>query len=506
MHIFCAQLVTETNTFCATPTGTAAFAVQGLYHGNASLVAPDGAGAIMQALRGWITDDGHRMTESLCAYAEPAGVTLRATYESLRDEILADLDAAMPVDAVLLVLHGAMVAEGYDDCEGDLLARIRARVGPDVPVGAELDLHCHLSASMLEHANVLVAFKEYPHTDFLARCRELYQLLLATAEGRIHPVTAHVDCRMVGLWHTTSEPMRAFVQRMRACEALPGVLSVSLGHGFPWGDVPDAGAKLWVVTNQDLPLAQQLASQLGQAFWAMRDAVAPPVLTLDDALDAALACKEGPVVIADVADNPGGGAPGDSTFVLRRLLERGIGNAALGVLYDPGAVQICHDAGVGATLMLRVGGKHGPASGDPIDLCVTVRALAPGHSQSMFGTRAALGDGVWLEIMDERVRDLHLVLVSARSQVFAPDAFQGLGLDALARHIVVVKSTQHFHAAFAPLAASVLYAATPGAIRPDFAAIAYRRRRLDYWPRQPDPHCGAWSTCGATNPLTEALV
>jgi len=488
MKFFCAQLATETNTFCAVPTGWAGFTEHGLYHGDASSRAATGAGAVLHGLRGWIEAGGHQMIESLCAFAEPSGLTLRATYEALRDEVLCDLQQALPVDAVLLVLHGAMVADGYDDCEGDLIERVRAIVGETVPIGVELDLHCHLSADMVRHANLLVAYKEYPHTDYLERCHELYTLLLATASGKVYPVTAVFDCCMVGLWHTTSEPMRAFVRRMQEYERHEGVLSISLGHGFPWGDVPDAGAKLWVITDGDHALAQALAEQLGREFWSMREAALPPMLSLDEALNLALASNAGPVVLADVADNPGGGAPGDSTFVLRRMLERGIGSAVVGILFDPGAVQICCDAGVGATLALRVGGKIGPASGDPLDLLVTVRTVKNAHTQDMFGTRASLGTAIWLELCGQAPPDLHLVLCSVRSQVFSPDAFSALGLDVMARKIVVVKSTQHFHAAFAPLATRVIYAATPGAISPNFASIAYKRRSLSYWPRVANPH------------------
>ncbi|WP_174246526.1 M81 family metallopeptidase, partial [Burkholderia sp. L27(2015)] len=139
--------------------------------------------------------------------------------------------------------------DGYDDCEGDLVAHIRRIVGPDVIIGIELDLHCHYTELMHRSTDVIIAFKEYPHIDTEERGRELYRLLVDAASGRIRPVTAVFDCKMVGLWHTTREPMKSFVQRLQAVESQAGVLSVSLGHGFPWGDVPEAGARLWVVTD-----------------------------------------------------------------------------------------------------------------------------------------------------------------------------------------------------------------------------------------------------------------
>ena len=486
MKLFIAHLATETNTFAAAPTGLGGFEEIGIFHGDASAREPDGAGAFMHYLRTLAEGEGHTVTESLCTLAQPAGRTVRHVYEALRDEILADLRAAMPVDAVQLLLHGAMAAEGIDDCEGDLLAHVRAITGPGVAIGAELDLHCHFTERMRASSDILIAFKEYPHIDTDARGEELYRLLVDTAAGRLRPVTAVFDCKMVGLWHTTREPMRSFVARMQAVEREPGVLSVSLGHGFPWGDVLEAGARLWVVTDNDPARAQALAEQLGREFWALRERVEPEACDIDEALAiAADTPGQGPVILADVADNPGGGAAGDSTFILRRLVERGVRGAVVGALWDLGAVHICKSAGVGAELQLRVGGKSGPASGAPLDLRVRVRAVVDHHSQGALGTRERLGAGVWLEVVDA---DIHIALCSIRTQTYGTDAFTGLGITLQDKALVVVKSTQHFHAAFSPLARRVLYVTTPGAMNFDFAAIDYRRRALDYWPRVADPH------------------
>jgi microcystin degradation protein MlrC len=488
MKLFIAHLATETNTFAAAPTGQGAFEEIGIFHGDASVRDPHGAGAFMRFLRDLAEADGHAVAESLCTLAQPGGRTVRHVYEALRDTILADLRAAMPVDAVQLLLHGAMAAEGYDDCEGDLAARIRDVVGPGVPIGLELDLHCHFTALMQASADVIIAFKEYPHIDTDERGRELYRILVDAAAGRVQPVTAVYDCRMVGLWHTTREPMQGFVRAMQAAECEPGVLSVSLGHGFPWGDVPEAGARLWVVTDGDHALASSVAARLGAAFWALRERIGAHVMGIDAALDAAgAAAAKGPAVLADVADNPGGGAAGDSTFILRRLVERGIGNTVVGALWDLGAIHVCKSAGEGARLDLRIGGKCGPASGLPVDLRVTVRAIVADHSQSALGTRERLGDCVWVEADN----GVHILLASIRTQTYGLDAFTGMGITLADKDLVVVKSTQHFHAEFAPIARHILYVSTPGAMDFDFAAIPYRLRSPDYWPRVADPHAAA---------------
>lgn len=485
MKFFIAHLATETNTFAAAPTGLGDYEEIGIFHGDASRRDPEGAGAFLRYLRGLVEADGGEVVESLCTLAQPGGRTLRHVYETLRDEILADLRAALPVDAVQLLLHGAMAADGYDDCEGDLAARIRELVGPGVPIGMVLDLHCHFTELMRTSSDVIVGLKEYPHIDTDERGRELYQILKATVTGRVRPVSAVFDCKMVGLWHTTREPMQGFVRRMQQAEREPGVLSVSLGHGFPWGDVPQAGAKLWVVTDNDPQLAATLARRLGAEFWALRTRIGPQVMEVDAALDlVATAAGEGPLVLADIADNPGGGAAGDSTFILRRIVERGIANVAIGAFWDLGAVHVCKSAGVGARIDLRIGGKCGPASGQPLDLRVTVRAVVANHTQSALGTRERLGDCVWVEAAN----GLHILLASIRTQTYGLDAFTGMGIGLVDKALVVVKSTQHFYAEFAPLARQVGYVTTPGAMSFDFAAIPYRLRSLDYWPRVADPH------------------
>jgi microcystin degradation protein MlrC len=382
----------------------------------------------------------------------------------------------------ILALHGAMAAEGYDDCEGDLLGRIRAIVGANVPIGAELDLHCHITDAMVRHATALVAYKEYPHVDIPQRADDLFRIAADAALGKTRPVMAAFDCRMIGTYRTTEQPLRGFVDRMLEREGRDGIISISLGHGFPWGDVADVGAKTLVVADGDAAKAERLARTLGEEFFAMREAVTARFLTMDEAIDRALAVDGGPVVIADVSDNAGGGAPGDATFFLRRLLDLGIRNAASGYYWDPMAVRACMEAGIGARFVLRVGGKCGVASGDPVDLTVMVRGLADGVTQRFGDAPVNMGEAAWVE-----AEGIDLVLTSLRTQVFHPEGMTKLGLDVAARKLVIVKSTQHFHAGFAPIARAVLYAAPPGALRSDFAAIPYTKLKTPYWPRSTDP-------------------
>ena len=486
MKLFIAGLATETNTFAPLPTGRAAFLAD--YSRRDGTNAPPSLSNIgLKAWREMAEADGHEVAESISTFAQPGGITLRNVYEDLRDTLLDDLRAAMPVDAVLLFMHGAMVAEGYDDCEGDTIERVRALVGPDVTIGVELDLHCHLTETMRRSSDVMVIYKEYPHTDIVDRARDLYPLVIGTAEKRIRPVMAYADCRMVSMWKTTREPLAGFVRRMLDLEGHDGILSVSFGHGFPYADVADVGAKMLVVADGDAAKAQALADDLAAEIWAMREEASTAFDSIDAAIDAALASDDSrPMVLADTADNAGAGAPSDNTAILARLVARHVKGAALGMIWDPGAVGICHEAGLGATFDLRIGGKCGVTSGDPVDLRVTVRGLSDDHSQGgLSGGRAHLGPAAWVE-----ADGIHIVLTHKRQQPFAPDAFTGLGLTLDDKRIVVVKSMQHFYAGFSPIASQVRYVSAPGAVPPDYGTIPYTKRDPNYWPRVTDPFAG----------------
>ncbi|MFN8528847.1 MAG: M81 family metallopeptidase [Anaerolineae bacterium] len=483
MKLFTACLSTETNTFSPIPTGLKSFAVT--RHGDYSTYPPFADSGVafwrkMATERGWDT------FESLIAAAEPAGKTLRYVYEKYRDEIVDDLKQAMPVDVVLLDLHGAMVAEGYDDCEGDLIESIRKVVGPSVPIGVELDLHCHITPLMMEQATVIITYKEYPHTDTFDRAVELFNIIADTAAGKVKPTMALYDTGMIGLYYPTQEPMKSYVDGMKELEKEPGVLSISLGHGFPWGDVPGLGTKTLVVTDNNAGRASELAEQLGRELYAMRSRAFPIFHTIDSGLDAALAITESPVVIADVSDNPGGGAPGDSTFVLKRMLERGITNAAVGCIYDPISVKLAFEAGIGGTFELRVGGKMGRMSGDPLDLMVTVTGLKEQAAQH-FGSEGAQVVMPMGDCAAVRASGIDIVLYSIRGQTFSPEVFSNVGIDPMQRHILIVKSTQHFYAAFSKIASKVLYIAAPGTTAPDFKSIPYEVASKNRFPMVDNP-------------------
>ena len=486
MKVFAGGIMTETNTFAPFPTGMADYQKVQAANYNPNNNGSDYGNAMdvwyqQTQQRGW------QFCPGLFAFAQPAGITPRPVYEALRDEMLADLQAAMPVDIVLLSLHGAMVAEGYDDCETDMIDRVRGIVGDTIPIGVELDLHCDLTDQMMAQADAIILYKEYPHTDVADRAIELFELIAQTKAGTIRPTMAAFDCKMLGFYLTPYQPMRDFVDKMMVRESQGDVLSLSLFHTFPWGDVPTQGVKMLAITDNDPALAAQVAEEYGRAFFALRHELIVPSLPMNEAIDKAMAHSGFPIVLADQADNAGGGAPSDSTFVLRELLQQGIINAALGMIWDPIAVRVAQAAGEGAQLDLRLGGKMGPMSGDPLDLRVTVTKLKENMVQLW-----PQGDNPPLKIPVGDAAALHcqgidIVINTVRGQVFSPMVFTELGIEASQRKLLVVKSTQHFYAGFEPIAANIIYMSAPGAIPPHFTEIPYQRVDTHKFPWLDDP-------------------
>lgn len=483
-RIFIATLGTETNTFASFPTGLAEFRDLWSEDGIASVGLSHGSAAAMhwldraQAL-GW------EVVEGLHARARPSGTTSKAAFETMRDRILSDLDAAGPVDAVLLSLHGAMVAEGYDDCEGDLVTRIRRMVGDRVRIGVELDLHAHIDATLVDAADIIVFYKTYPHIDQIERASDIFTLIERTLAGEIDPVMALFDCKVMGLFPVTRPgPMQGFVDAMHAAEGRDGILSLSLNHGFPWADVPLAGAKMLAIADGDSGLAHAAARDFGLRFYRDRAAAALPFTPFEDAIAESGKPGDKPLLLADTADQTGSGAPGDTVHVLRALIDAGIRNAAVVPIWDPLAVGVCFSAGVGATLTMRIGGKFEPQSGPPLDAEAEILFLKRDARQDQ---QAGIGSIAIGDIAVVRIEGIEVLLSSQRINVFMPGVFTDHGITIADKQVIAIKNLFKHTDVFAPLVRDQLYVATPGASNPDWTALPFERLPRPIWPLDDDP-------------------
>ena len=481
--LFFASLSTETNTFSNIPTTEASFEAKGVERGRNVFEKPDFLSPPIKSLLLGLASQGVTVVASVCAQAEPGAPTKQSVYEKYRTMIIDDLHACSPVDFVLLSLHGAMVSQGCYDCEGDILDHVRRAVGPNVPVGAVLDPHAHLTEKMVSNASVMAFMKEYPHTDGLERTRDVLKILFGMLDASINPTPAVFDCRMIGFFPTQNEPMRGFVDRLITREGKDGILTVSFVHGFPWGDTPDTGAKVLVYANGDPATAARVATEIHDEIWAIKTSTLPEMVSVETAMEIVAAEESGLIVLADLADNPGGGAPSDSTFILRAVLDAGLTGVAFGLFYDPEAVRTCFEVGMGATVDLRIGGKIGRASGMPVDLTVKVMGLRESAFMELFGTyRFAMGNTAWV-----RGCGVDIVLNTVRIQLYDPTGFTHIGLDPLSLKALVVKSSNDFQIGFGPIAKRVLYVNTPGAIDFDFTRLPYRVFCKPYYPKVDDP-------------------
>ena len=483
MRIFTASLATETNTFSPMYTDLDCF--------YQSFYAPPGqhpdtptlCSAPLIACREYSAGQREvKVIEGSCAWAEPGGLLNRASYEHLRDEILSQLEAALPLDAVVLGLHGAMVAQGYDDCEGDLLSRVRQLVGEHTVIGATLDPHSHLTPLRLAQANLLIAFKEFPHLDFMQRARELVQLTVAAVNGKIKPVMSSFDCRMIDVLPTSREPMRSFVDKLSALEGQNNILSVSVIHGFMAGDVPEMGARVLVVTDNAAEYGAALAKQLGLELFSFRGKTLPQFSGIAEALDCAAMATAAPVVLADVWDNPGGGVAGDGTLILHEIMRRKLQNVAVGTLWDPMAVKLCFAAGEGADISLRFGGKSCASAGEPVDSKVTVKKLQRNAVQYFAGSEVPMGDCAVIHFAG-----IDVILNSNRCQSFDPSLFTALGLVPQHYRLLLIKSTNHFYQGFSAIAAQIIYVDAGAPYPSDPSINNYQKLRRPLWPLIKDP-------------------
>lgn len=478
--IFIAALGAETNSFSSMMTTLEHFEEDCLIRPTDSknkIIANDGHGEFIALAK----SRGYDIVLGTMAYTTPSGPLTKSAYEMLRNEIVDQIKSALPVDFILLNLHGAMIAEGYDDCEGDFLDHIRAIVGHDIPVGALLDPHAHLSQKMIKQATILLSYKEYPHTDFAESARKLFYITEKAAQGDVKPEMTLYDCHSLGSFPTPNPPMRAFVDDYLLKDNIANILDCSLIHSFPWGDSPDAGVKVLVTSDGDRTSGEKYAATVGAEFKKIRQEATQKFTQVGDAMDEITTSTIKPVVVADSSDNPGGGASGDSTYLLSEILKRNINKAAFGIFWDAQAIQKIYAAGQGATLDISLGGKESQFSGSPVNMTVKVLGLAPQATQS-FGTgsdQRLLPVGNCAAVQFEG----HDIIISdKRVQIFSPEIFNHFNLDLSTYDVIVVKSSNHFQATFKFISTKIIYVMVPGVLSMDFTSLPYKKIPRPIWP------------------------
>jgi microcystin degradation protein MlrC len=484
VRFFIAMFSHETNTFSTIPTDRRQFEARDLRYGGEILETYRGTGTCLGGMIDAAGARGVTLVPSLAAAAAPAGRVTKDIYEDVEQRLLADLRAAGPLDGVLLDLHGAMVPEAGEGGEGGILAAVRGAVGAEVPIAVTLDFHGNVTRAMVEHATLLHGYKTYPHVDMYDRGREATERLIDVVQQRVRPAVAHRQPPLLpplGRQGTARGPMRRLYDRAAEMERDRKVVSISIFAGFPLADIHDAGLSVYVVTDGDQALADRLADELAALAWEHRHEFIHEAVPVKDAVAQALAIDGRPVILADMADNTGGGAAGDGTEVLRELLRVGARSTTVACLWDPEAAAACARAGVAATVTLRVGGKVDDRHGAPVEVTGRVRTLSDGRfvhkGPMMRGLEGRLGTTAVLDVNDVKV-----ILISHRWQTLDPEMIRFVGIDPLGEKVLVVKSTIHYRAAFEPIAHAIIEVDAPGLSSSNLARFAFTRVRRPIFP------------------------
>jgi len=475
-------IFTECNQLGGVPIDLAWFERYELRRGDEILAVDKGVvGGMLDILR----RVGYTPVPLIYASTSPGGPLTADCYAQLKGELLDRLAAALPVDGVLLPLHGAAAAEGTGDLEGDIIQSVRAIVGPTVPIVATLDLHAHVTAQMVAHADALLAWETYPHADAFSTGQRGARLLVDTVAGRCRPTMAMAKVPVItgainGSTHG-DDPFAQLMRQTKAWEGKPCVLSTSLFLVHPYLDQPAMGSGALVITDGNLAQAVEIANDLALAYWARRFDLEPPTWTPAAAVAEGLAVEGGPVLLVETADCCGGGAAGDSIASLAALLQAAPGATSLVPVVDPEAAAACHRAGVGQRVTLRLGHRQDPRWGEPITVSGQVERLSDGlfrYEGGIFeGVQGEMGPSAVLAVGGVRV-----LITTFATYDWRDEQYRTVGLDPAAAKFVVAKNPMNYRMAYGAFAKAVYVLATPGPTPATVKHVRFENLARPYFP------------------------
>ncbi len=478
----------ETNTFSKLATDLSAYQARDLYYGDDIVAQFSGTRTEVAAIVDVAKKYRWELIPVVYADATPSGKVTREVFDHVSGALLKALEQQGPFDAILLCLHGAMVTEHLDDGEGTLLSLLRDRIGPVIPIGVTLDLHANVTDRMAALADVMVSYRTYPHVDAYEVGREVAELVARAMHMDIRPRTVVARGAMLdGADHgrtTAPGPMTEALALAKEFESERSVLAVSINAGFPWADIRETGPSVVVVGDGNDSRHAEIASVLIQHIYDNRERSTVETMSVADAVARMLkrGRKKGPIVVADFADNPGGGGYGDATGLLKGMLDAKLKDAAFANMYDPDAAAACAQAGEGAEVSVTLGGRLDPSTGAPLEVTGTVQRLTDGR----FVYEGPMSKGVKVKTGPTavlRVNGLEIVITSRRYQVYDLNFFKHAGIDPAKKKFVAVKSAHHFRAAFAPIASEIIVVDEGGGITSrNFKKLPYEKVRRPVWP------------------------
>lgn len=427
--------------------------------------------------------EGYTIEPVLALNAAPGPAVAQRVFDDTCARLVAAVKSADQVDGILLCLHGAMVTQTSEDGEGQLLQALRAEVGPDVPIMATLDLHANVSPLMIEKATALFAYYNNPHTDPYETALRASKCMHATLEGQISPVMGWcLQDFLLPVTPTAHPAMAGFVEKAKTLSREPGMIDVSICHGFYKSDIYGMGLSVLAISDGNQDMAQNIAQSLSRELFDAREQFRKETVSAREAVRMAMESDRFPVVLADVADNPGSGASSDSTELLRTLLVMKAQQTAFATICDPLVVQQAASAGVGSTIPVALGGKVAPEiTGGPIEVMAYVKTLTDGQ----FRNRDEVSQGLLMKFGPCAllvVDGIQIIVSSIRAQPWDLEIYRHIGIRPEDMKILVVKSAAHFRASFSKIAARIIEVDAPGLAAPDPARAGLKHVRRPVYP------------------------
>ncbi len=483
MRIVTGTISHETNVLSNIATDLEQFRKRRLLYGEEVFDYHRGTKTPVGGLMDGCEKHGFELVPTVFASATPSGTITAEAFDTLLGQILDGIEGAGEFDGVAMHLHGAGVAESHDDIEGHILAEVRKAIG-DRPLVSTFDLHANHTRLMVESVDVLIGYDTYPHVDGYERGVEAIDVIARLLDGSLVPTKAFRQPPMMPALQaqfTGKYPMSRLIEEAHRMEGMEAVETVTVAAGFPWSDFEDVGLSFIVTTNDDQELADRLADELQDLAWGMRrDFLVKPV-PVRDALRRVKNAEGGPYILADIGDNPGGGAPEDGTVVLRAILEEELEGGVLAVMWDPEAVEKASASGIGSQVTVELGGKTDDLHGKPLEVTGTVKTLTDGKwivkGPMGTGSESDMGETAVLLVGGNEV-----IVTSKRLQPMDLELYRSLGIEPTERRFIVVKSSVHYRAAHEPIAEEVIELDTPGLTSPRLAGFGFKKLRRPIFP------------------------
>lgn len=483
MKILVGGIYHESHSFSSEPTDIESFRKVLLLRGNEAIEKLRGTVSEMAGFIQGAEKFGFEMIPTLWAWGVATGPVQTETLDYLIEVVRQSFAKAEKIDGILFALHGAMVAENALDGDGYILSRFRQLAGEKIPIAVTLDLHANISPLMVEKADIIVGYDTYPHIDQVERGLEAAQLLVKTIGREIKPVMALEKPTMVivpNKQFTDAYPMNELISLAHRAEQEEGVLSVTVAGGFAYGDVPEIGPGVLVITDNNPELARKHAKKIAERFWELKEDFIPHLPDVSESVKKAIESNSRPVILADVGDNIGAGTPGDSTFILDELFKQKAEGAVV-IMADEESVEEAINCGVGQRVKLLVGGKCDEFHGEPVSVEGFVKLISDG----VFRNRGYMRDGI-LENMGRTVvvesEGLKIVITEIKMPPWNLEQLRSVGIEPRSQKIIALKSAVAFRAAYEPIAGEIIEVNSPGLSSVDLSQFGFKNIRTPLYP------------------------